>query len=98
VRVPVRYVVSAHDEIIPGGERAFLAEHLADVGFIEFEDVHGSPAHLGELRLWLLLQLLRTNGIEDRRTKALSAILNLRAAKSRRRARSRSASPASAPA
>lgn len=84
VRVPVRYVVSARDEIIPGAERAFLAEHLADVGFIEFDDVHGSPAHLGEMRLWLLLQLLRTNGIEDRRTKALQMILGLRAARSRR--------------
>lgn len=86
VRVPVRYVVSARDEIIPGGERAFLAEHLADVGFLEFDDVHGSPAHLGELRLWLLLQLLRTNGIEDKRTKVLSTILGLRAARSRRKA------------
>lgn len=86
VRVPVRYVVSARDEIIPGSERALLAEHLPDVGFMEFDDVHGSPAHLGELRLWLLLQLLRTNGIEDRRTKALQTILGLRAAKARRRA------------
>ncbi len=85
VRVPVRYVVSSRDEIIPGAEQAFLAEHLSDVGFIEFDDVHGSPAHLGELRLWLLLQLLRTNGIEDRRTKALQTILGLRAARSRRR-------------
>jgi pimeloyl-ACP methyl ester carboxylesterase len=84
VRIPVRYVVSSRDEIIPGGERAFLAEHLSDVGFMEFDDVHGSPAHLGELRLWLLLQLLRTNGIEDRRTKVLGTILSLRAARSRR--------------
>ena len=96
VRIPVRYVVSARDEIIPGGERAFLAEHLADVGFAEFDDVHGSPAHLGELRLWLLLQLLRTSGIEDRRTKALQTILGLRAAKSRRAARSAPTSPAPA--
>ncbi|HEU5356302.1 MAG TPA: alpha/beta hydrolase [Actinocrinis sp.] len=97
VRVPVRYVVSARDEIIPGGERAFLAEHLADVGFIEFDDVHGSPAHLGDMRLWLLLQLLRTNGIEDRRTKVLATILGLRAARSRRAAaRSAPVSPATA--
>lgn len=96
VRIPVRYVVSARDEIIPGGERAFLAEHLADVEFAEFDDVHGSPAHLGELRLWLLLQLLRTNGIEDRRTKVLQTILGLRAAKSRRAARSTTTSPAPA--
>lgn len=96
VRVPVRYVVSKRDEIIPGGERAFLAEHLADVGFAEFDDVHGSPAHLGEMRLWLLLQLLRTNGIEDRRTKALQTILGLRAARSRRAARSAAARTAPA--
>jgi esterase FrsA len=89
VRVPVRYVVSSRDEIIPAGERALLAEHLPDVAFMEFDDVHGSPAHLGELRLWLLLSLLRTSGIEDRRTKALDTILNLRAARARRRATAR---------
>ena len=89
VRIPVRYVVSSRDEIIPAGERALLAENLTDVGFMEFDDVHGSPAHLGELRLWLLLSLLRTSGIEDRRTKALDTILGLRAARARRRASAR---------
>ncbi len=87
VKVPVRYVVSARDEIIPGSERMLLGEHLPDVGFIEFDDVHGSPAHLGELRLWLLLNLLRTNGVEDRRTKALELLLGLRAGKAGRRAK-----------
>jgi pimeloyl-ACP methyl ester carboxylesterase len=89
VRIPVRYVVSSRDEIIPGSEKALLAQNLPDVGFMEFDDVHGSPAHLGELRLWLLLSLLRTSGIEDRRTKAIDAILGLRAARARRRTASR---------
>lgn len=87
VKVPVRYVVSARDEIIPGTERMLLGEHLPDVGFIEFDDVHGSPAHLGELRLWLLLNLLRTNGVEDRRTRLLEFLLGVRAKKAGRRAK-----------
>lgn len=86
VRVPVRYVLSSRDEIIPAAERALLAENVPDVQFMEFDDVHGSPGHLGELRLWLVLSLLRTSGVEDRRTKALETILGLRAARARRRA------------
>jgi esterase FrsA len=89
VRVPVRYVLSSRDEIIPAGERGLLSENLPDVQFMEFDDVHGSPGHLGEMRLWLVLSLLRTSGIEDRRTKALETILGLRAARARRRAGAR---------
>ncbi|SDL31758.1 alpha/beta fold hydrolase [Streptomyces indicus] len=73
VRVPVRYVASARDEIIPAAERELLAV-LPDVRVKTFDDVHGSPGHLGAMRRWLLSQLLlsRLAGRRHRPTRALS--------------------------
>ncbi|MGI5195718.1 alpha/beta fold hydrolase [Streptomyces sp. CA-288835] len=59
VDVPVGYVVSARDEIIPPTERQLLGCALPRVRFKEFDDVHGSPAHLGAMRKWLIGSLLR---------------------------------------
>ncbi|GAA2396672.1 alpha/beta hydrolase [Streptomyces coeruleofuscus] len=64
VRVPVRYVASSRDEIIPSREQALLRRSVPDVRFKVFDDVHGSPAHLGAMRRWLFssLLLLRLRG------------------------------------
>ncbi|QPL96075.1 alpha/beta hydrolase [Streptomyces clavuligerus] len=59
VRVPVGYVVSSRDEIIPAGDPRLLAAALPRARFKEF-DVHGSPAHLTAVRAWLVRSLLRT--------------------------------------
>ncbi|WP_344494519.1 alpha/beta fold hydrolase [Streptomyces enissocaesilis] len=59
VRIPVRYVASSRDEIIPARDQALLHRSLADVRFKTFDDVHGSPAHLGAMRRWLFSSLLR---------------------------------------
>lgn len=58
VRIPVRYVASSRDEIIPDRDHALLRRTLDDVRFKTFDDVHGSPAHLGAMRRWLISQLL----------------------------------------
>ncbi|MFJ8791301.1 alpha/beta hydrolase [Streptomyces sp. NPDC102462] len=58
LRIPVRYVASSRDEIIPDTERTLLRDTLHDVRFRTFDDVHGSPAHLGAMRRWLITQLL----------------------------------------
>ncbi|MER5548730.1 alpha/beta hydrolase [Streptomyces sp. NPDC001118] len=58
VRVPVRYVASARDEIIPAREQELLSV-LPDLRTRTFHDVHGSPDHLGAMRRWLIGQLLR---------------------------------------
>ncbi|MFG3255685.1 alpha/beta fold hydrolase [Streptomyces sp. NPDC048172] len=60
IRIPVRYVVSARDEIIPPGERARLRQAPGDIRFKVFDDVHGSPSHLGATRRWLFGSLLRS--------------------------------------
>ncbi|WP_326700518.1 esterase FrsA [Streptomyces sp. NBC_01754] len=59
LRIPVRYVASKRDEIIPSGEQALLRGSGADVRFKTFDDVHGSPSHLGATRRWLFSSLLR---------------------------------------
>ncbi|MGW0579913.1 alpha/beta fold hydrolase [Streptomyces sp. NPDC002920] len=59
VDIPVGYVVSSRDEIIPPTERQLLGCLLPRVRFKEFDDVHGSPAHLGAMRMWLIGSLLR---------------------------------------
>ncbi|MEU6227082.1 alpha/beta hydrolase [Streptomyces sp. NPDC047042] len=60
VRIPVGYVASTRDEIIPPGELHRLAALLPGLRIKKFDDVHGSPAHLGAMRRWLALSLLRT--------------------------------------
>ncbi|MEV8315770.1 alpha/beta hydrolase [Streptomyces sp. NPDC059900] len=59
VRIPVRYVASSRDEIIPAGEQELLRRCAQDARFKVFDDVHGSPAHLGAMRRWLFSSLLR---------------------------------------
>ncbi|GAA3127183.1 alpha/beta fold hydrolase [Streptomyces rectiviolaceus] len=58
VRIPVRYVASSRDEIIPAREQSLLRRTLDDVRFKVFDDVHGSPHHLGAMRRWLFSSLL----------------------------------------
>ncbi|GAA2139595.1 hypothetical protein GCM10009760_22070 [Kitasatospora kazusensis] len=77
VRIPVGYVRSTRDEIIPRADGELLAARLPKARFKEFDDVHGSPAHLGEMRLWLMHALLSSQGIQDHRTKALEVAMGL---------------------
>ncbi|BBG01408.1 MULTISPECIES: alpha/beta fold hydrolase [Pseudonocardia] len=76
VRIPVRYVASRRDEIVPRSEWELLARHLPDLEWVEFDDVHGAPAHLADTRLWLVTRLLRQCG--DRRAAVPGALLALR--------------------
>lgn len=76
VRIPVRYVASRRDEIVPRSEWELLVRVLPDLRWVEFDDVHGAPAHLTDTRLWLVGHLLRLCG--DRRATALDLALALR--------------------
>ncbi|MEU8346317.1 Alpha/beta hydrolase of unknown function [Actinomadura meyerae] len=65
VTVPVRYLASRRDEIIPGSDLDLLRRHVSDLRVVENDDVHGSPRHFRETRLWIvrsLLELLGTHG------------------------------------
>ncbi|MFE0802461.1 alpha/beta hydrolase [Streptomyces sp. NPDC058812] len=61
--IPVGYVVSLRDEIIPASDPQALKRYVPDLTLAEHDDVHGSPAHVEETRTWTVqtvLQMLRT--------------------------------------
>ncbi|MBL7497612.1 alpha/beta hydrolase [Frankia sp. CNm7] len=61
--IPVAYAASLRDEIIPPGDLARLRRHLRRLEVLEKDDVHGSPAHVAEVRLWTILTVLRQRGV-----------------------------------
>jgi pimeloyl-ACP methyl ester carboxylesterase len=83
--IPVAYVASLRDEIIPSGDVRMLREHVRDLRVLEHDDVHGSPAHVAETKLWLALSLLQMQGIRDGRNLYLGLLLALARARSRSR-------------
>jgi pimeloyl-ACP methyl ester carboxylesterase len=62
LEVPVRYVASRRDEIIPAGEVARLRRHVRDLRVLEHDDVHAAPRHTVETQLWMLRALIRMCG------------------------------------
>ncbi len=57
--IPVCYLGSNRDEIIPPGETALLRRHLRRLHLVEYDDVHASPRYIVESRLWTALSILR---------------------------------------
>jgi esterase FrsA len=81
--IPVAYVASRRDEIIPAGDLKMLREHVRDLRVLEHDDVHGSPTHVTENKLWLTLSLLRMQGVRDMRTVVVGLMWNAARARSR---------------
>jgi len=52
--VPVRYVASSRDEIIPPGDLGMLRRHVRDLLVLEHDDVHGAPDHAALTRQWMI--------------------------------------------
>ncbi|HEY3871622.1 MAG TPA: alpha/beta hydrolase [Actinocrinis sp.] len=59
LRLPVAYVSSRRDEVIPAMEIDFLRQWAGRLDLIEFDDVHASPAHTAVTGPWLVHALLR---------------------------------------
>ncbi|WP_392534413.1 alpha/beta hydrolase [Nostoc sp. C117] len=57
--IPLNYIFSLRDEIIPISEKRFLQQHTSKLNLKEFNDVHGSPNHMKEFKFWILLSLLK---------------------------------------
>ncbi|MFN6560883.1 MAG: alpha/beta hydrolase [Nostoc sp. ChiSLP01] len=57
--IPLNYIVSLRDEIIPITEKEFLQKHTSKLNLKQFNDVHGSPNHIKEVKFWILLSLLK---------------------------------------
>jgi esterase FrsA len=74
VAVPVAYLHSLRDEVIPPDDVALLRAHVRDLRLLQHDDVHGSPAHTEENKLWLALQLLRMRNPRDPRVVFVAAL------------------------
>ncbi|MFC0440048.1 alpha/beta hydrolase [Kutzneria buriramensis] len=58
VDVPVRYVASSRDEIVPATDLSLLRKHIRDLRVLEHDDVHGAPAHAAATRNWMVQSLV----------------------------------------
>ncbi|MGN2638363.1 alpha/beta hydrolase [Nocardia takedensis] len=56
--IPIAYVASARDEIIPRSDPESLAESVRDTALLWHDDVHGAPGHVRHTQLWSALSLL----------------------------------------
>jgi pimeloyl-ACP methyl ester carboxylesterase len=57
--IPVAYAASRRDEIIPAEDASLLRRHVTGLSVLEHDDVHGSPHHVTETRLWSAWSVLR---------------------------------------
>jgi esterase FrsA len=77
LRIPVAYIASRRDEIIPPEDTLLLKRNVRGLSILENDDVHGSPRHLDETGPWLTRALLRAHGSHAPQRAALSALLPL---------------------
>ncbi|GAB2926558.1 alpha/beta hydrolase [Streptomyces mayteni] len=85
--IPVHYTASLRDEVIPLGDVVQLRRHVRNLFLTEYDDVHGSPGHADEIRLWVPNSLLSMSGTRPP-ARVLTGLL-LRVARLRRRLRGR---------
>lgn len=81
--IPVHCIVSRRDEIIPHGDIRHLRNNLRHLRTVENDDVHGSPNHVTESRLWTVASVLRMRGGRPAQRLVIEALL--RAVRSRGR-------------
>ncbi|TRV03193.1 MAG: alpha/beta hydrolase [Microcystis wesenbergii Mw_QC_B_20070930_S4] len=79
--IPLNYVFSRRDEIIPLAEKYFLQQHTPRLCLQEFDDTHGSPHHLKEMQLWIPLSILCQRADSSWKTKILHLRLLLQQTK-----------------
>lgn len=60
--IPVCYVASDRDEIIPAADIELARTHLRQLRLLRFDDVHGSPNHADQTRMWIVGSVLRMSG------------------------------------
>ncbi|QTD96708.1 alpha/beta hydrolase [Streptomyces cyanogenus] len=73
--IPVAYVASRRDEIIPAADPELLRSGARRLDLVEFDDVHGAPHHVGEVQLWTTAALLHARGIRNAQSAVLGMLL-----------------------
>jgi esterase FrsA len=81
--IPVYYLASRRDEIIPPGDIDLLRRNVRDLRLRENDDVHGSPRHFLETRLWIVRSLLELASTHKPQRVALGALLRVQQARTR---------------
>lgn len=75
--IPVYYVRSVNDEIIPPGEKDVLMRHVSALNMREYKDVHGSPNHMGDLQKYVPMTVLKEAGTNKPAQMMLNMMLAL---------------------
>jgi esterase FrsA len=60
--IPVYYVASRRDEIVPAADIEWLRQHVSDLRLHEYDDDHQSPRYATETRAWIMHALLQLRG------------------------------------
>ncbi|MFF1924905.1 alpha/beta hydrolase [Streptomyces sp. NPDC058221] len=81
--IPVHSMVSTRDEIIPGADIQALRSHVRRLHLLTNDDVHGSPDHVVETRLWTVSSVLRMRRAQTAQRAVIGLLLG--AARARRR-------------
>ncbi|MET8630803.1 alpha/beta hydrolase [Kitasatospora sp. NPDC004669] len=81
--IPVAYVASLRDEIVPQEDIRLLRRTVGDLRVLEHDDVHAAPGHVAESKFWSALALLRMRRVRG----AQPAVLGLMYGAARLRAR-----------
>jgi esterase FrsA len=77
VDVPVAYVASKRDEIIPAHDVRLLRDNVRHLSLLENDDVHGSPHYNQVIGPWLSKELLRMNHSGGLRRAILGSLVPL---------------------
>jgi hypothetical protein len=81
VDVPLAYVASRRDEIIPAEDIRMLRRHIRKLDLLEFDDVHGSPRYVGVTGPWVTRSVLRMHGAPLPQRLVLDAVIAVQRAK-----------------
>ncbi|MFI6985320.1 alpha/beta hydrolase [Embleya sp. NPDC050154] len=73
--IPVACTVSLRDEIIPPADPDLLRAHVRKLSLNTYDDVHGSPRHVTETRLWIIVSVLRMMGARTPQRALLEGLL-----------------------
>ncbi|MEV6927918.1 alpha/beta hydrolase [Dactylosporangium sp. NPDC051485] len=85
LEIPVYYMKSARDEIIPPAEAELVRSRVREAHLLEHDDTHGSPGHITETRLWSVWAVLHARRALPAQRLALGAALRLLRARPPRR-------------
>jgi hypothetical protein len=77
VRVPVHYLATREDAIIPGDDVRRLRGAVPGTKVLEYRDEHAGPGNALETRLWIFLSLLRMRRVGGPRTALLATAAGL---------------------